>query len=70
MPRPHVHPSVSCYKKHRCRCEECRAMATAAQRRQRTRARDDNWVPAARRMSRPLDEDEVMRLRRQVGLIK
>lgn len=75
MPAPHTHPSVHCYKHHRCRCDGCRTITMAWQREWRRRRQAVDWVSQretkARRLARvnPLGEDELMRLRRAVGLI-
>lgn len=64
MPLPHTHPSVTCYKVHKCRCDECRELANQAARehRQRKRQREITGTPFA------LPPDEIIRLRRLVGL--
>lgn len=75
MPRPHTHPSLTCYKTHGCRCDACKKLAAEAQRITRSNARQRAGRPyvgvkAADLVgrARPLDGEEVVRLRRLVGL--
>lgn len=60
MPRPHNHPSLSCYKNHGCRCSACAEFNTQA------RARERKTFGPNRQF--PLGEEEVIKLRRAVGL--
>ena len=82
MPRPHKHPSITCYRKYRCRCEgrdekhegheECLAVTTTWQRENRRRRGGRAGMRAGvkvRQVSQSLGEDELMRLRRAVGLV-
>ena len=58
MPRPHVHPSLTCYKLHGCRCKHCRWLNTNSKRHERQ--------PKQARI--PLNAEVLARLRRSVGL--
>jgi len=77
VPRPHKHPSLTCYKTHGCRCDECRELANETQRQTRKRARErgarwdghGNLIGGAPyEGARPLSADELLKLRRAVGL--
>ena len=68
-PRPHVHPSVNCYKAHKCRCPECRELWNA-QERARLRRKRGLAGAGLPRYPKPLPEWELMALRREIGLIK
>lgn len=77
--REHRHPSLTCYKKHGCRCRPCTALNTEAKALWRWRKAHRNGAPyegpkdAVRRPpgreAARLGDDELMRLRRHVGLL-
>jgi hypothetical protein len=76
-PKEHDHPSIHCYKKwgaEGCGREhdhtKCRDLTVTWQREARVRRRTGAEKASDTRRSGPLSEDEVTRLRRQVGLIK
>lgn len=63
------HPSVSCYNKG-CRCKDCRVLRSAyvhAWRHKKAEmVANGTWVPRAHRGG--LSQDEVARLRKEIGL--
>jgi len=78
-PRAHVHPSVNCYKVHRCRCEECTELHRKVNKAERARrkAREQAGLPSrpghnpdqipSKRIPQVLDEKELARVRAMVG---
>jgi hypothetical protein len=62
MPRPHVHPSKTCYDKHGCRCAACTEFY-AEHLRVRAAAKY-----RARARKTPLTDEQIAALRRQAGL--
>lgn len=68
MPPPHKHPSVHCYKTHRCRCPECKHLAMEWQREHRRAHGRAKGTAAATRRKAPLSDEEVARIRRSLGI--
>lgn len=71
--KPHTHPSLNCYKNHKCRCVGCRTIGTRYMRELRATHRK---LPRSRKTvglrlpagPRQLSSEELTRLRRAVGL--
>lgn len=70
MARPHNHPSVTCYKKHGCRCTACRGAynADTFRRRKARRERGYALTDVTRASATVLPDWELAYLRRAVGL--
>jgi len=74
---PHTHPSLNCYKTHRCRCDGCKQLHNEDNRlhREQRKLRQAAGLPIRTRVSRPiglrypkpLPPEELVRLRRLVG---
>lgn len=71
----HRHPSLHCYKNHGCRCAECKFIGSQYMRHLRAthkklgRGREVAQQRERRtRVTHPLGDEELMRLRRAVGL--
>lgn len=79
-PPKHEHPSVGCWRRHGCRCEEgsterhvgwdaCRVASNEWAKEHRKKTTVVRKASDTRRKTARLSEDELVKLRRAVGLI-
>lgn len=70
MARPHNHPSVTCYKRHLCRCTPCKVAYNADTARRRKARKERGYAltdPTYSNVTQ-LPDWELHYLRRAVGL--